>query len=111
MRRLRSPAVSFGKTGRLIRQPLNISQRSTLGLLAPALSLTLYEAGSDWSHTLVLWLFGCLVLAVGVGEAGIDLTTKNYVLDLASNEDERPLYIGFNNTLARAAVARRGKQA
>jgi hypothetical protein len=44
-------------------------------------------------------LFACIVFAVGVAQAGIDLGTKNYVLDLAPNEAARPLYIGFNDTL------------
>ncbi|HYY97009.1 MAG TPA: hypothetical protein VE642_00370, partial [Pyrinomonadaceae bacterium] len=69
------------------------------GLLAPAVGLALYAAGGGWSSALVLSLFACVVFSVGVAQAGIDLATKNYVLDLASDEAGRPLYIGFNDTL------------
>ena len=53
----------------------------------------------DLSATLVLLFFACVVFTVGVVQSGIDLATKNYVLDLAPNETERPLYIGVNDTL------------
>ena len=69
------------------------------GLLAPAVGLALYSAGDAWSLTSALSLFACIVFAVGVAQAGIDLATKNYVLDLAPDEAARPLYIGFNDTL------------
>jgi MFS family permease len=69
------------------------------GLLAPAVGLALYAGGNAWSPASALALFACVVFAVGVAQAGIDLATKNYMLDLAPDEAGRPLYIGFNDTL------------
>jgi MFS family permease len=76
-----------------------ITGAAICGLLAPVVSLTLYAVSKDWRATLVLSVFACVVFTVGVAHAGIDLATKNYVLDLAPDEAERPLYIGFNDTL------------
>jgi hypothetical protein len=69
------------------------------GLLAPAISFALYAAGEAWSAMLTLALFACVVFTVGIAQTGIDLATKNYLLDLASDEAARPLYIGFNDAL------------
>jgi len=68
------------------------------GLIAPGLALFFYlsniELGQlNWS------IFACMVFAIGLGSAGIDLATKNQVLDLAHDEAMRPLYIGVNDTL------------
>lgn len=39
------------------------------------------------------------MLAIGIASTGIDLATKNQVLDLAPDEAVRPMYIGVNDTL------------
>lgn len=72
---------------------------SFFGLLAPVISLILYSLVGGLSATIALFFFSCIVFTVGVVQSGIDLATKNYVLDLTTDEAERPLYIGVNDTL------------
>jgi hypothetical protein len=71
---------------------------SLCGLIAPVLGFILYTSSISPGR-LTLSLFAGIVFAVGLASAGIDLATKNYVLDLAPDETERPLYIGVNDTL------------
>jgi len=68
------------------------------GLVAPGLGLFLYLTKIN-SGQLDFTLFACIVFALGLASAGIDLATKNQVLDLAPDEVVRPLYIGVNDTL------------
>lgn len=68
------------------------------GLVAPGLGLFLYLTNIN-SGKLDFTLFACIVFALGLASAGIDLATKNQVLDLAPDELVRPLYIGVNDTL------------
>ena len=70
------------------------------GLLAPVLCLLHYaRSGSSLSPPSVLGVFAVVVFAIGFASVGIDLATKNYILDLAPNDSERPVYIGVNDTL------------
>jgi hypothetical protein len=50
-------------------------------------------------RTAALVLLGGIVFAIGSASTGVDLTTKNIVLDLAPSAAERPLTIGVNDTL------------
>jgi|SRR5215213_563763 len=47
----------------------------------------------------MLVLLAMIVFAIGIASVGIDLATKNYVLDLAPEDTQRPMYIGVNDTL------------
>ena len=76
-----------------------IGAAAICGLPAPAISLALYAFGKSWQGTPLLAMFALIVFTIGVAKAGIELATKNYVLDLAHDEAERPLYIGFNDSL------------
>jgi MFS family permease len=67
------------------------------GLLAPALSLFLYFGGN--SSGFAIGLFVVIVFAAGITLSGIDLASKNFILDLAPDEAERPFYIGVNDSL------------
>jgi MFS family permease len=67
------------------------------GLIAPVCAFLLYNAGDDSGSVMVL--LGVIVFAVGVASNGIDLTTKNYILELAPDDEARPFYIGVNDTL------------
>ena len=70
------------------------------GVLALVCGGVLYAIrGQGWSGAFVLLSFAVLVFASGTATIGIDLATKNYVLDLAPNAAERPIYIGVNDTL------------
>src|SRR6185503_4713905 len=70
-----------------------------LSLIAPALALMLTFAGTTWPHDTVVAAFGLIVFALGAASAGIDLASKNLILDLAPDEARRPVYIGMNDTL------------
>ena len=71
-----------------------------MGLLAPALCLFLYaRSDGSLSPTSVLAVFAAVVFATGFASVGIDLAAKNYILDLAPGDAERPVYIGVNDTL------------
>jgi hypothetical protein len=72
---------------------------SWCGLLAPVISFVLSAEGGHRSGLFTLTLFAGIVFATGVAQAGVDLATKNYVLDLAPDDAERPVYIGVNDTL------------
>src|SRR5215212_5020529 len=70
------------------------------GLLAPALCLLLYvQSSGAISSTVILAAFAAVVFATGFASVGIDLATKNYILDLAPDDSQRPVYIGVNDTL------------
>jgi MFS family permease len=71
---------------------------SLCGLIAPALGFILYVSRIG-PGLLALSLFAGIVFSVGVAATGIDLATKNHILDLAADEAERPIYIGVNDTL------------
>jgi MFS family permease len=73
---------------------------SLCGLLAPACSFWLYAAlRGELSQGFMLALLALIVFAIGIASVGIDLATKNYVLDLAPDDRQRPMYIGVNDTL------------
>jgi MFS family permease len=73
---------------------------SLCGVFAAACSLWLYAARSgELSPALMLVLLAVIVFAIGIASVGIDLATKNYVLDLAPDDTQRPMYIGVNDTL------------
>jgi hypothetical protein len=74
-----------------------LAAAAALGLLAPILGGILLMAPSD--RTAALVLLGGIVFAIGAASTGVDLTTKNIVLDLAPSAAERPLTIGVNDTL------------
>jgi hypothetical protein len=69
-----------------------------LGVAPALIGLFLYSSAADTGLP-VLGLVAVIVALVGIASAGIDLATKNYVLDLAKNDAERPLYIGVNDSL------------
>jgi MFS family permease len=73
---------------------------SCCGLLAPVCSLLLYAIrDAQLASSLLLSLFAVIVFTIGLASVGIDLATKNYVLDLAPDDTQRPVYIGVNDTL------------
>jgi hypothetical protein len=74
-----------------------LAAAAALGLLAPILGGILLMAPVD--RTAALVLLGGIVFAIGSASTGVDLTTKNIVLDLAPSAAERPLTIGVNDTL------------
>jgi MFS family permease len=76
-----------------------IGGAALIGTIAPALALVLATVGTEWSRPLVTAAFGAIVLAVGVAAAGIDLASKNLILDLAPDAAQRPAYIGINDAL------------
>lgn len=40
-----------------------------------------------------------MVFSLGVAGAGVDLASRNFILDLAPDEARRPVYIAMNDTL------------
>jgi len=62
-----------------------------------AASGILLMAPSD--RTAALVLLGGIVFIIGAAPVGVDLTTKNIVLDLAPSASQRPFTIGVNDTL------------
>jgi MFS family permease len=68
-----------------------------VGLAAPACVYLLFAQETASTSTIVL--LAVIVTAIGAIAAGFDLTTKNYILALSPSEDERPFYIGVNDTL------------
>lgn len=70
-----------------------------VSLAAPAMALTLSLAGHGLSATIVLVSFGAIVFALGIAAAGVQIASKNFILDFTSDERQRPVYIGVNDTL------------
>lgn len=69
------------------------------GLAAPACAGILLIGGDALPRAAVLSLFAAIVFGVSLASTGVDLATKNYVLELAPEEAQRPMYIGVNDTL------------
>jgi MFS family permease len=78
-----------------------LSASAAVSLLAPAIALIAYYSGQQWSHALVLSAFVAIVFSLGVATAGVDLASKNFILELAPDAARRPIYIAVND----AAVA------
>ena len=72
---------------------------AVVSLAAPALALVAARWGAGWSSTLVLGAFGLIVFSLGLAGAGVELASKNFILDLAPDEQRRPVYIAVNDTL------------
>jgi MFS family permease len=87
----------FGRLADSASNQLALLVAAIVGLAAPVCAGLLFAF--DQPTALVYVLLGVIVFAVIASSAGVDLTTKNYVLDLAPNADERPFYIGVNDTL------------
>jgi MFS family permease len=75
-----------------------IGVAALIALVAPAIAVLLRFSGAHFTSALVLACFGAIVFAVGIASVGVDLATKNFVLDLAP-DSERPVYIGTNDAL------------
>jgi MFS family permease len=74
-----------------------IAAAAICGLAAPICAgLLQLLGGSRWA---VILLFAAIVFVVGAASVGVDLATKNYVLELAPDASQRPLYIGINDAL------------
>ena len=73
---------------------------AAFGVIAPLCGVTLYAMqDSSSSGALVLIVLAIVVFTAGTATVGIDLAAKNYMLDLAPNAEQRPLYIGVSDTL------------
>jgi len=77
---------------------LVIGAAAIIALAAPAMAILLHFSAQDFTHGTVLAFFAAIVFAVGFASVGVDIATKNFVLDLAA-DPERPVYIGTNDTL------------
>lgn len=61
------------------------------GLAAPACAASLLtHPGAD----VVVPVFAAVVIFISLASTGVHLATKNYVLELAPDDQQRPLYIG-----------------
>jgi MFS family permease len=76
-----------------------LAAAALLGFIAPAMALTLTFAGTTLPRVIIVAAFGFIVFVLGATSAGIDLASKNLILDLAPDEARRPVYIGMNDTL------------
>ena len=70
-----------------------------VSLMAPAIALALPLARSALSGWILVASFGVIVFALGVAAAGVELASKNFILEFAPDEQRRPVYIGVNDTL------------
>ena len=74
-----------------------IAAAGLCSLAAPICLGAMYLLGrSSW---FVIPLFATIVFLIGAGSIGVDLATKNYILELAPKASQRPLYIGINDAL------------
>lgn len=91
----------WGRVADARGNPQVMMTASLCGLLAPVLSLSLYLLSAKGSLTSasVMLVFAIVVFLTGFASVGIDLATKNYVLELAPDDTQRPVYIGVNDTL------------
>lgn len=68
------------------------------GVLSGLTGLLLLGLGA-LSQTVQTWVYGVPFLLGGVAEAGVRVSRKTYLVDMAP-EEERPLYAAFSNTFA-----------
>ncbi|HSS65172.1 MAG TPA: MFS transporter [Gammaproteobacteria bacterium] len=68
------------------------------GALSVMTGLLLLALGA-FSEALPHWLYGLPFLLGGIAEAGVRVSRKTYLVDIAPEAD-RPLYTAFSNTLA-----------
>jgi MFS family permease len=93
-----APVISNFVLGKLADARSNrfvIIASAVCGLAAPICAAVLGLVGGSTPATLVL--FALIVFLVGASSAGVDLATKNYVLELAPDATQRPIYIGAND--------------
>jgi hypothetical protein len=76
-----------------------LAASAVVSLAAPTLTLVASSLGRNGSHALVLTTFATIVFSLGVASAGVELASKNFILDLAPDEARRPVYIAVNDTL------------
>lgn len=76
-----------------------IGASAAMSLVAPLIALTAAWFGGHWSYPLVIGAFSAMVFFLGVAGAGVELASKNFMLDLAPDEARRPVYIAVNDTL------------
>lgn len=87
----------FGRLADSIGNRKTIMVSTVVGLLAPV--GVLFLAGIDEQSGGVIALVAFIVFSVNAASQGFDLSTKNYMLDLASSDEERPFFIAVNDVL------------
>lgn len=76
------------------------------GALSALTGLLLLGLGA-FAGAVPLWAFGISFLLGGIAEAGVRVSRKTYLVDIAPDED-RPLYAAFSNTVSGAVALASG---
>ncbi len=76
------------------------------GSLSALTGMVLLALGA-FADGLPLWVYGVPFLLGGIAEAGVRVSRKTYLVDIAP-ESERPLYTAFSNTFAGAVALASG---
>lgn len=76
---------------------------TVLGLLAPFLALTVPLLQPQVAPQMLALIFGAVFVGVGAFQSAVRIGSVNLVLDLAP-AGERPLYVGFTNTVVGLAL-------
>jgi MFS family permease len=88
----------WGKWADRIGNRWVLAVSAAVSLVAPIVAVIASLAGRGWPHVLVLGAFAAIVFTLGLANAGVDLATKNFILDLAPDDERRTVYIGVNDT-------------
>lgn len=97
-----APLVANLLWGRLADLQSNqwvIRGAALLATVTPSIAIVLSATELVLSRAAVIIIFTALVFVARAAQVGIDLSTKNYILELAPDARRRPLYIGVNDTL------------
>ena len=89
----------WGKWADRIGNRWVLGTSALVSLGAPTLALVLGHVGGDWSNAVVIAAFGAIVFSLGVAGAGVELASKNFILELAPDAGRRTVYIAVNDTL------------
>lgn len=89
----------WGRVADWLGNRTTVIAASASGLLAPATAIYLIHSVQGSMISGCIYAFAFIVFIVGLAAAGIDLATKNLVLEQSLDDAQRPMYIGVNDTV------------
>lgn len=90
--------IMWGRVADHFGNRLAISCAALVGAVAPVAAMYVMLGNFPVSSRSTVHAFALIIFVSGIGVAGVDLASKNQVLELSLDEAERPMYVGVNDT-------------